>query len=50
MRSYAYKGEEVDLCLVSVLNAHFSAVENENDMGKTRILTLDPVDHRIQRT
>lgn len=38
-----YNGEEVDLCLCRT-KAHFSEVENENGVGKTRILTLDPVD------
>jgi len=38
-----YKGEEIDLCLCRT-KAHFSEEPNKNDVGKTRILTLDPVD------
>lgn len=38
-----YNGEEVDLCLCRT-KAHFSEEPNANGQGKTRILTLDPVD------
>ena len=38
-----YKGEEVDLCLCRT-KAHFSEEKNCEKEGKTRILTLDPVD------
>lgn len=38
-----YKGEEIDLCLCRT-KAHFSEEPNKNGVGKTRILTLDPVD------
>lgn len=38
-----YNGEEVDLCLCRT-KAHFSEQPNAEGQGKTRILTLDPVD------
>ena len=38
-----YNGEEVDLCLCRT-KAHFSEEPNADGQGKTRILTLDPVD------
>lgn len=38
-----YNGEEVDLCLCRT-KAHFSEEPNAGGQGKTRILTLDPVD------
>lgn len=38
-----YNGEEVDLCLCRT-KAHFSEEPKADGQGKTRILTLDPVD------
>ncbi|MCD8039192.1 MAG: hypothetical protein LUE96_08930 [Lachnospiraceae bacterium] len=38
-----YNGEEVDLCLCRT-KAHFSEEPKADRQGKTRILTLDPVD------
>ncbi len=38
-----YQGEEVDLCLCRT-KAHFSEEKSDSQEGKTRILTLDPVD------